>query len=97
MLGRTEKRHLAYGWGRHRCLGRSFARQMARTIVGRVLERLPDFQVDSDAIERYDSIPVVNGVVGVPATFTPGTRIGATMPTETPPLPDKVAVDANAS
>jgi len=91
VFGREEKRHLGYGWGRHRCLGRSFARQMAKTIVWRVMERLPDFRVDLDGIERFDRIPMVNGLVRVPATFTPGRRTGATMPQDPPPLPDRVA------
>ncbi|MET0828121.1 MAG: cytochrome P450 [Microbacterium sp.] len=86
VFGRSEN-HLAFGWGRHRCLGRSFARSMAKATVGRVLERIPDFTVDVAAVKRYQTIPVVNGVLSVPATFTPGARVGAVKPTETPQLP----------
>jgi len=89
---RDNSRHFAFGWGRHRCLGRSFARMMALTVLRRVLERLPDYHVDVDRIERYPRVPVVNGVLTLPATFTPGKPIGAEMPSETPPLPDKVAL-----
>ncbi|MET0781230.1 MAG: cytochrome P450, partial [Microbacterium sp.] len=91
-LEREGKPHLAFGYGRHRCLGRAFARMTAEVVLKRLLERIPDFRVDPDGVEVYSDISVVAGIVKLPAIFTPGPALGAVMPTECPPLPDKVRV-----
>jgi cytochrome P450 len=93
-LDREEDKHLSFGIGRHRCIGMHIAMMLAETVVARALERLPDYRADCDHVERYARIPVVNGVVGLPATFTPGRPVGAVVPAEGPPLPEKVRVGA---
>jgi cytochrome P450 len=77
ILDRFPNRHTTFGVGIHRCLGSHIARIELVTMVSRVLERMPDYQVSHDAAVRYPSIGVVNGWVRVPATFTPGARMGS--------------------
>ncbi|MDB5576293.1 MAG: cytochrome [Bradyrhizobium sp.] len=77
ILDRTPNRHIAFGAGMHRCLGSFLARMMFQTIVGEVLTRLPDYKIDEDRIRSYPSIGYVNGWITIPATFTPGAKVGA--------------------
>ena len=44
--------------------------------MSRVLSRLPDYAVDRHATVFYAGNPELNGVVRMPATFTPGPRTG---------------------
>jgi cytochrome P450 len=48
-----------------------------RTMVREVLRRLPDYRVDESAIDRYHTVKTIDGLVHLPATFTPGVREGA--------------------
>lgn len=68
---RTSKRHLSFGMGVHRCLGAHVARQLFRIMVAEVLERIPDYTLDDDAVVEYDGNPYLMGVWSMPATFTP--------------------------
>jgi cytochrome P450 len=56
-LDRVDKHHLAFGWGRHVCLGQHLARLELRLGVGTLLERLPGLQLDPAA-----SVPSIGGV-----------------------------------
>jgi cytochrome P450 len=76
-LDRTPNRHAAFGLGIHRCLGSNLARAVWSTVIGEVLRRIPDFEVDESRVIQYQSIGVINGLHSVPATFTPGARIGS--------------------
>ena len=81
VLDRAPNPHLAFGLGPHRCIGMHLARTMFRVLVREVLTRIPDYVVDRDGTELYDGNPELNGVVRLPATFTPGPRVGpATRP-----------------
>jgi hypothetical protein len=64
----------------------------ARVVLRRLLERIADYRVDVAATQHYTDISVVDGIHSMPATFTPGDPLGAGMPTDCPPLPDKVRV-----
>jgi cytochrome P450 len=75
-LDRFPNRHTTFGMGIHRCLGSHIARAQLVAMVDTVLGRIPDYMVDSSSAKRYPSIGIVNGWVSVPATFTPGARIG---------------------
>jgi hypothetical protein len=41
-----------------------------------VLDRMPDYACDPAGAEHYQTIGVIQGMKHLPATFTPGTRIG---------------------
>jgi len=79
-IDRFPNRHAAFGLGIHRCLGSNFARILITAMTRAVLRRLPDFAVDVDGAERYQSIGTVNGWHRVPATFTPTPATGTPMP-----------------
>jgi cytochrome P450 len=68
--------HLALGIGPHRCIGMHLARTMFKVLLREVLSRIPDYRVDRDATQLYAGNPELNGVVRMPATFTPGPRTG---------------------
>jgi len=46
-LRREPNRHLAFGFGIHQCAGLSLARLEGRVAIGRLLQRLPDFQLSA--------------------------------------------------
>ena len=78
-LERTPNRHAAFGVGIHRCAGLHLARAMSRTLIGQILERMPDYEVDFDGLERYPDQGVNVGWKTIPTTFTPGPRRGPTL------------------
>jgi cytochrome P450 len=92
-IDREDNRHLSFGIGRHRCVGMHLAKVVARVAIERVLARLPDYVVDTERIVPYETTPLVNGVVNLPATFTPTARVGASMPAVGPDLPERVRVE----
>jgi cytochrome P450 len=73
---RWPNRHAAFGIGIHRCAGLHLARAMSRAIIGQVLERMPDYEVDVAGLERYPSQGVNAGWKTIPTRFTPGRRRG---------------------
>jgi cytochrome P450 len=68
-------KHLSFGFGIHRCLGAFLAPAEMATLLEEVLRRMPDYAIDYDAVVPYPSIPLVNGYIRMPATFTPGGRV----------------------
>ena len=76
-LDRRPNRHLAFGYGVHRCVGASIARVIFDEVVAGVLGRLPDYAIDVSGLEHYHSQGLMSGWKTAPATFTPGPRIGA--------------------
>jgi cytochrome P450 len=76
VLDREANPHLAFGVGPHRCIGMHMARTMFQVLLTGVLARIPDYAVDRDATRFYAGNPELNGVVTMPATFTPGPRVG---------------------
>ena len=68
-------KHLAFGYGMHRCLGAFLAPAEMRLLLQEVLRRLPDYVVHVEAAVHYPTIPLINGWIAMPATFTPGTRV----------------------
>ena len=71
-MDRPKRPHLAFGWGAHACLGQNLARADLRIFLTEILRRMPDFEVDSDRVEPYASVPLVNGYAAMPMRFTPG-------------------------
>lgn len=75
-LDRYPNRHQAFGLGIHRCLGSNLARSQFRVVMEEILRRMPDYAVAGE-VHRYGTIGVVNGLVDLPVTFTPGAREGS--------------------
>ncbi|WP_426574696.1 cytochrome P450 [Aquihabitans sp. McL0605] len=76
VLDRAPNPHLAFGVGAHRCIGMHMARTMFQVLITEVLTRIPDYEIDADGVQLYAGNPELNGVVHLPATFTPGPRLG---------------------
>ena len=77
VLERKPNLHVAFGAGLHRCLGSLYARLEFEVVFNTVLRRMPDFQVQLDQVKSYDNVGVVTGFISIPATFTPGPKVGA--------------------
>jgi cytochrome P450 len=75
-LDRPGNRHASFGLGIHRCIGSNVARMTFKTMVTAVLDRAPDFVCDSSGAVHYDTVGTITGMKHLPATFTPGSRIG---------------------
>jgi hypothetical protein len=52
------------------------ARSLFQVLLRELLARLPDYRVDRPATRFYQGNPELNGVVRMPASFTPGPRKG---------------------
>ncbi|GAA3938468.1 cytochrome P450 [Microbacterium soli] len=74
-ITRSPNRHLAFGVGSHRCAGSHLARPMARTILSKIIERMPDYTVDLERTVRFSAQGVNTGYLSVPARFTPGEKV----------------------
>jgi cytochrome P450 len=77
LLDRNPNRHLSFGVGLHRCVGSHLARIEFAEVLAQVLQRLPDFEIDVDAVVEYPNWAMVGGWARLPATFTPGPRMGS--------------------
>jgi cytochrome P450 len=75
-LARTGNRHHSFGLGLHRCIGSNVARMVFKRMVVAVLDRMPDYACDPAGAEHYQTIGTIQGMKHLPATFTPGPRIG---------------------
>lgn len=78
-LDRFPNKHVGFGAGMHRCIGSFLARMMWEEMVDQVLTRMPDYRIVEAAIEPYHTVAKVNGWIHIPATFTPGKKVGATI------------------
>jgi cytochrome P450 len=68
--------HLAFGHGIHRCVGEHLARAEMRTVLERVLARIPDYRL-ARPVTLGASVAFNRGPRAVPAVFTPGRPMGA--------------------
>ncbi|XBB65872.1 cytochrome P450 [Nocardioides sp. WV_118_6] len=75
-LDRDASRHLTFGVGTHRCPGAHLARAMFQEMIHQVLTRMPDYKVDREHVVGYASRGNHMGWDVIPATFTPGPRVG---------------------
>jgi cytochrome P450 len=75
-LGRKGNRHHSFGLGIHRCIGSNVARTVFKRMVVAVLDRMPDYVCDPAGTVHYQTIGVIQGMRNLPATFTPGHRLG---------------------
>jgi cytochrome P450 len=70
-LERSPNRHVAFGVGKHRCLGSNLARAMMRISLEEVLERVPDYSIGPDSeLSRFADSSVVYGLTGLPDQLT---------------------------
>jgi cytochrome P450 len=74
-IERWPNRHTSFGVGIHRCAGSHLGRAMGRRLLAEVLTRMPDYQIDLDALVPYAAQGANSGYTSVPATFTPGPRV----------------------
>jgi cytochrome P450 len=75
-LARTGNRHHSFGLGLHRCIGSNLARMVFKRMVTAVLDRMPDYRCEPAEAVHYQTIGVIQGMQHLPATFTPGSRLG---------------------
>ncbi|WP_405735331.1 cytochrome P450 [Streptomyces sp. NBC_01537] len=75
-MERKGNRHTSFGLGIHRCIGSNVARTVFKRMVVQVLDRMPDYRCDPEGAEHYETIGVIQGMRHLPATFTPGRRLG---------------------
>jgi cytochrome P450 len=68
-IHRSVGRHLSFGYGLHHCLGAALARLEGRVALDEVLNRFPDWEVDTDravqaktsTVRGWESLPVRTG------------------------------------
>jgi cytochrome P450 len=75
-LARKGNRHHSFGLGIHRCIGSNVARVVFKRMITQVLDRMPGYVCDPEGTVHYDTIGVIQGMRQLPATFTPGPRLG---------------------
>jgi cytochrome P450 len=75
-MARRGNRHNSFGLGIHRCIGSNVARTVFKRMITQVLDRMPDYMCDPAGTVHYDTIGVIQGMKNLPATFTPGPRLG---------------------
>ncbi len=80
VLDRQPNRHMSFGWGIHRCVGANLARAELEVMLARVLDRIGDFTVVGDGVQRYHTAGIQNGFLSVPGTFTPTPELGTAAP-----------------
>jgi len=66
---RNEAQNLAFGYGIHSCLGAALARMESRIALDRLLDAIPDFEVDYSNLRRV-AMTSVNGYSHVPVRVT---------------------------
>jgi cytochrome P450 len=62
---RNPRQILTFSHGAHHCLGAAAARMMGRVTLTELLQRIPDFRVDLDAVRWADG-PYVRRPLTVP-------------------------------
>src|SRR5699024_204466 len=73
---RPGNRHASFGLGVHRCIASNAARATLQAMPTAVPEPTPDHVCDKSGAVHYDTVGVINGMKHLPATFTPGKRLG---------------------
>lgn len=76
-MERRGNRHYSFGLGVHRCIGSNMARMVFKRMLLAVFDRMPDYRCNPEDAVHYDTIGVIQGMRHLPATFTPGPRLGA--------------------
>jgi cytochrome P450 len=69
-LDRDTSKLVSFGSGRHFCMGAPLARLEARVALRELLDRISDYEVHPDGLERVHSVNV-RGLAALPTTVTP--------------------------
>jgi cytochrome P450 len=80
VLDRMPNRHVAFGLGPHRCIGAHLARAMFEVMVKGILDRIPEYEVDTAGVDHYRGNPSMIGLSRLPATFSTGPKLGTPRP-----------------
>ena len=75
-IDRYPNNHLAFGFGTHFCLGNQLARLELSIMQTRLLQRLPDMRLASDAELPLRPANFVSGLESMPVEFTPAKPVG---------------------
>ena len=67
-IGRTDNRHIAFGWGIHFCLGAPLARVEGQIAINTLVQRLPKLALTTDTPEYRQSL-TLRGLKSLPVTF----------------------------
>jgi cytochrome P450 len=67
-IGRTENRHIAFGWGIHFCLGAPLARVEGQLAINTLVRRLPKLALATEAPAFRQSL-TLRGLSALPVTF----------------------------
>ncbi|MBF4480238.1 Cytochrome P450 [Rhodococcus rhodochrous J3] len=76
-IDRWPNRHTSFGMGVHRCAGSHLARALAVEMLGRILGRMPDYEILHEEVVPFPHQAVNPGWKKIPARFTPGPRCGS--------------------
>jgi cytochrome P450 len=67
-IGRTDNRHIAFGWGIHFCLGAPLARVEGQIAINTLIQRLPALALATDRPEFRQSL-TLRGLASLPVSF----------------------------
>ena len=70
-VDRRPNEHLSFGIGPHYCLGANLARMEIETVVGILLDRLPDLRLAPGARVREGRNPILSTIEEMPVEFAP--------------------------
>ena len=65
-VDRRPNEHLAFGLGTHFCLGANLARMEIGVVIGRLLERLPELELEPGARPLRAPRPIITGLLRLP-------------------------------
>ncbi len=68
-LGRTDNRHLAFGWAAHFCFGAPLARMEADVAFETLLRRLPELELAADSMQWRANLGL-RGLTALPVRWT---------------------------
>jgi cytochrome P450 len=69
-IHRDARRHLAFGFGVHQCLGQSLARVELQIVYGTLYRRIPDLRLAIDLADvSFKDDGLVYGVYELPVTW----------------------------
>lgn len=68
-LLRADNRHLAFGWAAHFCFGAALARLEGQIALERILDRLPELELDASVPLKWRQNLGLRGLVALPINF----------------------------